>query len=462
MKVISKVYIFATYKITIDMKKLIALVIIVSTFAGLFAQDASTVVLLQYNTVKKKVADSDEDIKNPKKKVKAKTWFKRGELFQDVFMLGLEQLYEGMDATTLKLFYKEPNSIETEEKDGDLIEKYKYDHMNYIFKNGLFQEWERVDPIVEDPLRVAIDAYIKALELDEKGKLRGKVKENLIELKTQLKRDGVNYYYRDSYDKALNSFENVLEVNNLDLFAGEMDTVMVQYSGIISREIAGKTEDKDLYRKAIGYYQQLADADFGGPNTYLQMKMDYLAIGDTLKALETLKEGYEKYPDTVNVIANLADLYIQLKKYDEGIEFMKKVIENNPNIAESYYWNGRLLINKEEVEYIDLALESYAKAAELDPTIYYTWYDMGYIYYLQGADYYERANEEEEERFRDQLLELGKEKYYEAIPVLEKAYELNEENSTVKYETLDLLQRIYYKEQMMDDYERVKELKANM
>jgi len=260
----------------------------------------------------------------------------------------------------------------------------------------------------------------------------------------------------------LNSFENVLEINNMDLFAGEMDTVMVQYSGIIAREIAGKTKNNDLYLKAISYYKQLADVDFGGPNTYLQIKMDYMAIGDTLKALEALKQGYDRYPDTVNIIANLADVFIQLKQFDEGIEYMEGVIENNPNIAESYYWNGRLLINKEEVEFIDLALESYEKAGELDPSIYYVWYDMGYIYYLQGADFYERANEEEHDATREKLLELGKEKYRESIPVLEKAYNLNEENTTVKYETLDLLQRIYYKEQMMDDYERVKTMKENI
>lgn len=194
----------------------------------------------------------------------------------------------------------------------------------------------------------------------------------------------------------------------------------------------------------------------------MQIKMDYMAIEDTLNALEILKEAYIKYPDTLNVIANVADTYIQLKQFDEGIEFMAGVIENNPTIPESYYWNGRLLINKEEVEFIDKAIESYKKAAELDPSIYYVWYDMGYIYYLQGADFYDRSNTEEHEATRDRLLELGKEKYGEAIPALENAYKLNEENTTVQFETLDLLQRIYYKEQMMDEYERVKELKENM
>ena len=53
---------------------------------------------------------------------------------------------------------------------------------------------------------------------------------------------------------------------------------MVQYSGIISREIASKTDSDELYKKSIGYYKELAAADFGGPNTYLQIKMDYMNI----------------------------------------------------------------------------------------------------------------------------------------------------------------------------------------
>lgn len=446
------------------MKKLfVTLIIFATAIIGTHAQDdATTIVLLNYNTVKKKVEKSDADILDPKKSAKANTWFKRGELFQDVFMLGLEQIQEGMASSTVVLFYKEPNSIETETIDGELHEKYIYDHMTYTFVNGAFQEYERLDPIHEDPLRVAIDAYYKALELDEKGKLEEKIKENLTELKTQLKREGVNLYYTEDYDGALNSFENVLEVNGLDLFAGEFDTIMVQYSGIISREIAGKTDNKELYKKAIHYYEQLADADFGGPNTYLQIKMDYFAIGDTASALESLIEAYNKYPDSVNIVANIADTYVLTKQFDEGIEFMNNVIENNAAIAETYYWKGRLLINKEDVEFIDEALEAYKKAAELDPTLYYIWYDMGYIYYLQGADFYERSNVEEHEPTRERLLELGKEKYLESIPVLEKSYELNDINSTVKYETLDLLQRMYYKEKMMEDYERVKELKANL
>ncbi|MCD4709502.1 MAG: tetratricopeptide repeat protein, partial [Bacteroidales bacterium] len=408
------------------------------------AQDmGATVVLLNANTIKKKVEKNDADIQDAKKSVKAATWLKRGELYQDLFNIGLEQTQEGMDTKMLTLFYKEPISIENETmEDGALHETYVYENMKYLFVNEVLQQWERVNPLHEDPLRVSIDAYKKALELDAGGKLEPKVKEGLIEVKALLKRQGVNSYYSEDYETALGSFEDVLEVNQLDLFAGEMDTVMIQYSGIISREIAGKTDNNELFMKAIEYYKQLAEANYGGPNTYLQIKLDYLTLGDTVSALEILKEAYGKYPDTVNIIANIADTYIQLKQIDEGITFMESVIEKNPAIPESFYWQGRMLINKEDVEAIDKAIESYNKAGELDPSIYYVWYDLGYIYYLQGADFFERSNDEQHDATRAKLIELGKENYQKSIPILEKAYELNTENESVKHETLDLLQRI--------------------
>jgi tetratricopeptide (TPR) repeat protein len=427
------------------------------------AQEGTAVVLLNPATVKKKVDKSDEDIQDAKKGAKAATWLKRGELYQDVFNIGLEQTSEGMDTKMLTLFYKEPKGIETENmENGSLKETYIYDVMKYVFVNDALQSWERINPIHEDPLRVAVDAYIKARELDTKGSMDDKIKEHMIEVKSFLKRDGVNDYYSEDFEGALGAFEDVLEINDLDLFAGEMDTVMVQYSGIISREIAGKTDDKELYKKSIGYYKQLAEADFGGPNTYLQIKSDYMSMGDTVAALDILIEAYAKYPDTVNIIANVANTYIEMKQIDEGVAFMEEVVAKNPSIPEAYYWQGRMLINKEEVEFVDKAIESYNKAGELDPTIYYVWYDLGYIYYLQGADFYERSNEEKDEAVRAKLIELGKEKYMTAIPILEKAYKQNEVNTDVKFETLDLLQRVYYKEQMTEEYERVKELKANM
>jgi len=442
------------------MKRYLLLAIFAISLIRVSAQE-QTVVLLNYNTLQKKIEKSNAEIENPKKNVNPATWVKRGKLFQDVFMLDLEQVQEGMAAQTLQIFYKEPINITSETDDsGNLVEKYEYPHITYIFNNKALQSWEKKDLLSENPLKEAYNSYIKAIDLDTKSTVADKIKPNLDELKLQLKRDGVNSYYTGDYKGALKDFETVLDINKLASYKGEIDTLMVQYSGIICREIATKTKDPELFKKALGYYQQLADMGFGGPNTYLQMKVDYFSMGDTLKALDVVKEAYEKYPDTVNIVANVADTYILLKDIDGGLEFMNKVTEHSPNMAEAYYWKGRMYINSEDEDRIDKAIEAYKKSAELNENIYYVWYDLGYIYFLQGQDYYDRSNDETNDARRKKMIELGHEKYQEAIPILNKSYELNTSNSSVQWETLDVLQRIYYKEQMMDKYEEVKRLKS--
>jgi len=442
------------------MKRFVLLAIFAFSLIRVSAQE-QTIVLLNYNTLQKKIEKSNAEIENPKKNMKSATWTKRAELFQDVFLLDLEQVSEGMSPQNLQLFYRDPLNIVSEtDKDGNLIEKYEYAHITYQFSNGALQSWVKKDLLAENPLQEALNCYNKAIELDTKGGIAERIKPNLDELKNQLKRDGINSYYLEDYKSALKDFETVLDVNKVSVYNGEIDTLMVQYSGIICREIAQKTNDNELFKKALGYYQQLADINFGGPNTYLQMKVDYFSIGDTAKALDVLKEAYEKYPDTVNIVANIADTYIQLKKIDEGLAFIEKVNEKSPNMAEAYYWKGRMYINSEDEERIDKAVEAYKKAGELNESIYYVWYDLGYIYFLQGQDFYDRSNEENNEGRRNKLIELGHDKYQEAIPILWKAFELNDNNRDVKYETLDVLQRIYYKEQMMDKYEEVKRMKT--
>ena len=104
------------------MKKFVTLAIVATIVFSMKAQEASTVVLLNYNAVKKKVEKSDADVQDPKKNAKATTWQKRGEIYQDVFMIGLEQLSEGMDPMTVQLFYKEPNSTDSETVEGVLHE----------------------------------------------------------------------------------------------------------------------------------------------------------------------------------------------------------------------------------------------------------------------------------------------------------------------------------------------------
>jgi tetratricopeptide (TPR) repeat protein len=415
------------------------LLIVFLLFSGLTTAMAQTdVILLNYNTLEKKFDKSNEDIQNPKKNIKAKTWFSRGETLQDIFEIDIEFLSEGIDKTRIQLYYKEPKEVVTETlENGQKKEILKYDRIDYVLENGGMVYYVRKQSVTEDPLDKAFEAYKKAYELDKEG-YADKVKEKLIVLKNQYRREGINAYFANNSDKALADFEMVNKVNSLEMFEGVVDTVMIQYSGIMARE-------KEDYKKAIHYYEKLADLDFGGPATFFSIKNDYLAMDDTTNAILTMEKAFEKYPDTLNVVANLVDIYIKTKKIDEGITTIDKTIAKYPEKGELYYWKGRLLLNSEFEDKIEQALGVYQTALEKDESLYYVYYDIGLIKFLQGQDIFSQAGLEKDIKRREQISAIATEKYEESIPMILKSLEYNDGNESVKSESLDILKRIYYK-----------------
>jgi tetratricopeptide (TPR) repeat protein len=142
----------------------------------------------------------------------------------------------------------------------------------------------------------------------------------------------------------------------------------------------------------------------------------------------------------------MTELKTGLNKIDESIVA-------NPKKGEFYYWKGRLLLNSESEDKIEQALEVYKKAVEVDETIYYVYYDIGLIYFLQGQDLFTQAGTEKDKATRDLMNDLATEKYNSAIPMLENALKYNEEFNEIMNESLDTLKRIYYRLQMTDEYE---------
>ncbi len=434
------------------MKRFLIIILIISGFFNLKAQD---VVLMNYNTLERKYEKSNEQIEHEKRKLKDKTWFKRGLILQDIYKLDLEFIGEGTPLVEFKLYYNEPQNTETKRENGQEVKILEYERMDYYFVNDVLQRWKRKKIVTENPLDKALKAYKKTLELDEKGKRTDDVKEQLEILKGQYMQSGVNSYYNQNLDAALEDFEKVLAINQLDMFEGVVDTLMTQYSGIIARDLGN-------YKKAAEYYTKLAEMDFGGPTVYLNIKNDYLQIGDSAMAIDIMEKAFNKYEDSTSVVANLVDLYIKTNKIESGLEKINKAIEDNPDKGELYYWKGRLLLNTDYEDRIDQALEVYEKAIEKDPDLYFVYYDIGFIHFLQGQDIFAQAGLEQNSERRKQINEIGREKYEQALPMLEKALEYNQENREIERETLDVLKRIYYKLGMEDKYEEVNQRLLNL
>ncbi len=437
---------------TIHMKRLmLTTVVTVFLFGGILAQTPP--ILLNYSTLKKKAEKSDEQIAHEKKGLKEKTWIKRGELFQDIDNLGLEQIQLGMDQTTVQLFYNKPDSIEKKED----LEIFEYENIRYFFENGRLRGWTRVDPIHENPLSEALRSYQKAVQLteeDKKMKTQERIEDNLKELKLQFQREGQNQYFHENYLAALEAFESVLEVNEFPIFEDVVDTLMINYSGIVAREIGANymRDDKEqkaeeMYRKAIKYYDQLSDLGYGGSSNYLQMTRDYYAIGDTLGAIKNLKKGLEQYPDSTLLVTVTAQAYYLMKENEKGLDFIEERLEKRPECPAAYYWKGLLITNVPDVEeeLIKESLALYDTSLMYDPTNPNVWYQSGYVNYAVGANYYEQESYESDPDLREQMSEKGRKYYETAAEKLEKAYQLAADDRMVRREALDILKRVYYK-----------------
>jgi tetratricopeptide (TPR) repeat protein len=426
------------------MKKTFSILLLLGLMLNSFAQD--TYVALNYNAIEKKLNKSNADIKHPKKSNAAKTWLTRGEILMDVYNVDIDQLFEGMDKITVKAIMKEPVSTSTETIGGEQVEVQKYPRVNLYFQNNRLARWEKTKYIVDNPLDDAYSSLMKASELDTDGKSSKKIQEAFTKLKDLFKQSGLAAYYTGDKKKAIDEFMKVLEINETDYFKGEIDTVMIQYSGIIAREI------NDM-ETAIKQYERLTEINYGGPNTYLLLKEDYMDAGDTAAAIDVLERAFEVYPDSVGIVANLIDLYIRNDKIAEGLTTIDKSISNHPERGEFYYWKGRLYLNSDDESRVDDALKVYLKAIEVDPTIYYVYYDIGLIYYLQGQDLFTQAGTEKDKATRELMNQMATEKFESAIPMLESSIEHNDSYNEIMQESLDTLKRIYYRLQMTDKYE---------
>ena len=425
-------------------RRLIIYLALLGLISPIYAQQVF--VPINYIALEKKIQKSNQEIADPKKGADAKVWLKRGEIMLSAFDIDLEQTIEGMSTNNLQIFYPDP-VVSTEDYDGKTYDLLSYERVKFYFENKTLAMYERTKSIYENPLDEAYKSFIKVGELDKEGKYTEKLNLDLNKLKNQLKKDGINNYYRGNKEQALKSFELVLIINKLPVLKGEIDTIMIQYSGIIAREL-------NHIDKSIEHYKELASVDHE-PNTWLLLKEDYLKLKDTVNAINIMEKAFVKYPDTLNVIANLVDLYIRNNKIAEGLNTIEQALAKNPGKGELYYWKGRLELNSNDSDRIEQALKSYDLAIVKNPNLYYVYYDRGFIFFLQGQDLFTRAGDEKDKKYREEMLAVGTEKYNLALPNLEKALELNNINKEIKKETLDTLKRVYYKLQMMDKYEEV-------
>ncbi len=308
---------------------------------------------------------------------------------------------------------------------------------------------ENVKSLADDPLAEALESYKKALELDDKDRYSKNIKIKLTLLTNDLTNQAVQAFNDEKFEKALHSFEQILDVQNMDIIKADspdaVDTVIIFNSALAAYNAQN-------YDKAIEYYSEAAKYGYNGARTYSLLANTYQLKKDTLGALEALKEGFEKYPEDNTVLTSMIQIYLDMNKTEEAMKYLDMAIQQDPTNATYLFAQGTLY---EKVGEEEKAIESYEKAIDVDENYFDAYYNLGALYYNEGVKQIEVANAipaNENEKYQEELKKADK-WFEKALPYMEKCHELKPEQKM----TLESLKNLYYRLKMMEKYNQIME-----
>lgn len=382
----------------------ISLLLCVAVF-GQKSKRTSAYNYLDYGELDNAVEAIEPTITHEKTMNEAKTWFFRGKIYQAIY----------------------------ETKD----EKYKTLHAN--------------------PLQVAVESFFKCLELDEKGYYKGGMQDANSAFRylnveaSQFINEGIGRYNAKDYAGALEAFENTIKITELPELK-RIDSLAVYYAGASAEQVG------DL-AKAEKYYRQSIAIDYKAEAAYVRMERMFAAAGDEDKAFAVLKEGREAFPNNQTMVTDEVNVYLKQDKHAEAMSALEVAIEGEPNNASLHFAygfvNDRLASKAIEAEpkggedydkYIAAAEKSYAKSVELDGENFDAVYNLGALYFNQAVKMQEAANAIDDMKKYEAAKAEADKVFDQALPILEKAYEINSEDKGV----LISLKQLYYRK-MGDD-----------
>ncbi len=304
---------------------------------------------------------------------------------------------------------------------------------------------ENFKKLVPNPVEEAFKSYMKAIDLDEKGGNPG-LKIKLLTFSNTLINAAVEAYQANDYAKAADFFEKKLTLDQTPVFKAEaaIDTAIMYNTGLAAM-------NAKQYTKAIKYFTDCTKYGYNGGSSYAQIISAYQQLGtkqDTIKAVEIMKQAFEKYPNDQSINVQLINYYIMSGQPNEAIGYLDKAIEKEKDNSSFYLAKGVALdrLGRQEE-----AIEVYKKATEVKPENADAYYNIGVIYFNRGVKQFDVANlVPTNDQVRYEAEKKKSDDYFkEAVPYLENAVKYNPKDTYI----LEQLKNLYYRLKMMDKFD---------
>lgn len=321
-----------------------------------------------------------------------------------------------------------------------LNEQSKIMEKTWYYRGLIYQQMfkhEKYASLEPRCLQIAFESYQKSLEINPKSEYVDDIKQRKEIVANNMLVLGVDQYNAKNYTAALELFESTLKINPGD--------TLTMLNAAYACEKMGNKE------KAKQYYTQLMDLKYSDPKIYIFLSNIYKAEGDTAKALTIIQNGRQRFPKDNNLTIEELNFYLYSGNCKNAIENLTLAILSDQSNSNLYFARGHCYDKLNDSE---KAKADYLKAIELKPDYFDAYYNLGAMFFNQGAELANKANAipANKQKEYDAAKVKADDKFKEAQPYLEKAYEL----SPTDRNTLLSLKQLYARLGDTVKYEKVK------
>ena len=287
------------------------------------------------------------------------------------------------------------------------------------------------------------EALRKIIELDETyfRQNGGEIYTYIQSVTTNYFNQGAVAYEAGDYVKAIDSYINAYETMAM---IGQKDNEALMVAAQIA-VMAGE------YNKAIELCTTLLNDGFETPQVYQYMAIAQGSLENNDAMVEYLQKGRERFPEDEALINEQINAYLKLQREAEIVDQINEMAAKQTSNPIYYFILGTIYGNPSSTLYnVDIALENYNNALRLDPNHVDSYINIGSMYIDKSAALYNAANElgfdRESQKKYDVMVAEAKGYDEQALPYVEKAYEMVPNDAAIK----QALRTLYVRLKMMD------------
>jgi tetratricopeptide (TPR) repeat protein len=231
------------------------------------------------------------------------------------------------------------------------------------------------------------------------------------------------------YDLALSEYQELKRIN----FTGESTQYYAVNKETKKEEQFNNKSERDLYVKATSHEKP---RDEKSPSKKAEIVKNIALIlvqsGKKQEAITAIQQARATTPDDTSLMMTEANLYYELKDIPNYQRVIKEAIDKNPNDAELYFNLG---VTNSTSKNTAEAEKYFKKAIELKPDYTDAYINMSELKLRDDEKYYNemaKLGTSAADTKKYEVIKVNRSKMFmDAIPYLEKAFELDSKNEAV-------------------------------